>query len=340
MALSVSEIATHLGGEVHGDGACLIDSVAPIHNAAPNTITFVASSRFRQHLADTGAGAVLVTGDLVGQCPGAAIVVPDPYLAYARVAQLLHPRPRPSAGVHPSAVLADDVQLGDAVAIGPRAVLEAGVVIGAGSVVSAGCFVGEGTRLGGDCLLLPNVTVLGRCILGDRVVVQSGSVIGSDGFGFANDAGRWTKIPQLGAVRIGDDCEIGAATTIDRGALEDTVLEDGVILDNQIQVAHNVRIGAHTAIAGCVGIAGSASIGRFCRIGGGVGILGHLEIADHVQVAAMSLVAKSITEPGSYASATPLEPSVSWRRTRARIKQLDDLARRIRNIEKRVDIDD
>lgn len=341
MALTVGEIAAHLAAEYRGDGARLIDSVAPIHAAAPNTITFVSHPRFRRHLADTGAGVVLVTAEMSDHCPVAAIVVNDPYLAYAQIAQLLHPRKRPPGGVHASAVLAEDVRLGRDVAVGPHAVLETGVVVGAGTTVSAGCFVGAESRLGSDCLLQPNVTVHDSCRLGDRVVVQAGSVIGGDGFGFASDAaGHWVKIPHLGGVRIGDDCEIGAATTIDRGALEDTVLEHGVILDNQIQVAHNVHIGAHTAIAGCVGIAGSASIGRFCRIGGGVGILGHLQIVDHVHIAAMSLVTKSITEPGSYASGSPLEPSASWRKNHARIKQLDALARRMKNIEKRVDLDD
>lgn len=340
MSLSVGEIAVQLDAELQGDGSQLIDTVAPIHAASRNAISFISSPRFRKHLADTRAGAVLLTRALAEHCPTAAIVVNDPYLAYARIAQTLHPRPRQPGGVHSSAVVADDVQLGDGVAVGPHAVLEPGVVVGAGTQLGAGCFVGAGTRLGADCLLQPNVTLHGDCTLGERVVVQAGSVIGSDGFGFANDGGRWVKIPQLGGVRIGDDCEIGAATTIDRGALEDTVLEQGVVLDNQIQVAHNVRIGAHTAIAGCVGIAGSASIGRYCRIGGGVGILGHLTIADNVHIAAMSLVTKSIAKPGSYASATPLEPSDSWRRNHARIKQLDTLARRMKNIEKQVHLDD
>jgi len=339
MALSVSEIAAQLAAEFHGDGARLIDSVAPIHAAAPNTISFVSDSRFREHLAETGAGAVLVTEELAEDCPAAAIVVNDPYLAYARIAQVLHPRQRSPAGVHASAVVAQDVQLGPEVAVGPHAVLESGAVVGAGTEISAGCYVGAGARLGIDCLLQPNVTVYGGCTLGDRVVVQAGSVIGGDGFGYANDAGRWVKIPQLGGVRIGDDCEIGAATTIDRGALEDTVLEQGVILDNQIQVAHNVRIGAHTAIAGCVGISGSVNIGQFCQIAGGVGIAGHLNIADHVHVAGWSLVMKSITKPGTYAG-TPLEPIASWRKSQVRIKQLDTLAKRVKNIEKQVDLDD
>ncbi len=339
MALSVSEIAAQLAAEYHGDGARLIECVAPIHAAEANAITFVSNPRFRKHLADTGAGAVLVTEELAKHCSGAAIIVNDPYLAYARIAQILHPRRRLPGGVHASAVLADDVQLGDDVAVGPHVVVEAGAVIGAGSEIGAGCYIGAEVALGRNCLLHPNATVHGGCLLGDRVVAHAGSVIGSDGFGFANDDGRWVRIPQLGGVRIGDDCEIGAATTIDRGALEDTVLEQGVILDNQIQVAHNVHIGAHTAIAGCVGISGSVSIGKFCTIAGGVGIAGHLHIVDHVHVAAWSLVTKSITEPGSYAG-SPLESHESWRKNYARLRQLDTLARRVKNIEKRVVLDD
>ena len=321
------------------DGTHLIECVAPIHAATAKAITFVANPRFRRHLTETNAGAVLLTAELAEHCPAAAIVVEDPYLAYARIAQKLHPRRRLPGGVHASAVLADDVHLGDEVAVGPNAVLEAGARIGAGTEIGAGCFIGAGVELGRDCLLHPNVTIHSGCLLGDRVVAHAGSVIGSDGFGFANDGGHWVKIPQLGGVRIGDDCDIGAATTIDRGALEDTILEQGVILDNQIQVAHNVRIGAHTAVAGCVGISGSADIGQFCTIAGGVGIAGHLHIVDHVHVSAWSLVTKSITEPGTYAG-SPLEPHDSWRRNYARLRQLDSLARRVRNIEKRVDLDD
>ncbi len=335
MAVTVRELAGHLGADYRGDGERRLERVAPLDRAGVNDLSFLSDGTYRRHLAGTAAGAVLISAELADQCPTTAIVVADPYLAYARAAALLHPLPWPAPGVHPRASVDPGATLGPGVAVGANAVIEAGVSVGAGSSVGPGCFLGEAAQIGERCRLHANVTVYHRCRLGDRVVVHSAAVIGSDGFGFANDGGNWIKIPQLGIARIGDDCEIGAGTTIDRGALQDTVIEHGVILDNQIQVAHNVRVGAHTAIAGCVGIAGSADIGCHCRIGGGAGILGHLSIADHVQIAAMSLVTRSITEPGSYASGTPLQESRQWRRNYARFRQLDAIARRVSRIEQR-----
>lgn len=312
-----------------------IEGIGTLESAGPRQLSFLANPKYRALLRTTRAAAVIVAAEAAADCPGARIVTPQPYLYFARVAAWLRPQPRPATGVHPSAVVESAVpasaSIGANVWIGPD------TLIGDGVVIQANCAIGAGCRIGADSWLYPNVTVYYGCSIGTRAIVHSGAVIGSDGFGFArqND-GAWVKIPQTGRVVIGNDVEIGANTSIDRGALDDTVIEDGVKLDNQIQVAHNVHIGAHTAIAGCVGIAGSAHIGRRCTIGGAAGIQGHLTIADDVNVSTDTLVAKSITRAGTYTGTVPFLEHGDWLKNFARLRHLDAMADKIRALETRL----
>lgn len=331
---SLAELAERVGAECRGDPDTLITGVATLASAGPGQLGFLANSRYRSQLAATRASAVVLPPDLVDQSPCAALVSDNPYASFARVASLFDNHPVASPGIHSTAFVDGSARVSEGAAVGPHAVVAAGAVVETGAVLGAGSYVGEDSHVGQASCLGPRVTVLHGVRLGRRVLVHPGAVIGADGFGLANEDGHWLKVPQMGGVRIDDDCEIGANTTVDRGALEDTVLEADVRLDNQIQIAHNVVIGAHTAMAGCSAVAGSTSIGRHCMIGGGVGILGHLSIADHVVVTAMSLVTHSIREPGEYSSGTPLETNRRWRRNAARLRHLDDLARRLRALER------
>ena len=333
MFKTLAELAGFVGGRVEGDSSRTISGVATLLSATGKDLSFLSNARYKKHLLTTDAAAVILSEADAKDCPTSALIVSDPYVSYAKIATLLNPEPTFPAQVHASAVVADSAivscsaYIGENCVIGDSVIVNDGVVIGAGCVIEAGCSIGENTRL------VANVTLCYNVNLGSRCLVHPGVVIGSDGFGIANDQGVWIKVPQLGAVQVGDDVEIGANTTIDRGALDDTVIEDGVKLDNLIQVAHNVRIGAHTVIAGCVGIAGSAEIGKYCGIGGGVGILGHLQIVDGVQVTAMSMVTKSITKPGVYSSGVPLQSSQDWHKNAVRFKHLDELVKRVRELE-------
>jgi UDP-3-O-[3-hydroxymyristoyl] glucosamine N-acyltransferase len=326
MATRVAEIVARLGGEVVGDATIAIERIATLEGATPSSVAFLANPRYRAQLQGTRAGCVIVAPALREDAAarGTAIVTPDPYLYYARLSQWWAARERgaAAAGVHASAV------------VEPGAVLGEGVSVGALSYIGAGAVVGAFTRVGA------RVVIGERCRLGARCIVHPGAVIGADGFGFApdgqGDARRWEKIEQLGAVRIGDDVEIGANTCIDRGALDDTVLEDGVKLDNLIQVGHNVRIGAHSALAGCVGIAGSARIGAHCTIGGGAIVLGHLELADHVHITAASVVSRSIRVPGQYSGMFPIDDNASWEKNAATLRNLHALRERLRALEKKL----
>jgi UDP-3-O-[3-hydroxymyristoyl] glucosamine N-acyltransferase len=337
MGVTLGALAAQIGAELQGGAPdTVVHAVATLQNAGPGEISFLANKGYRRFLAQTRAAAVIVAPEHAAECPVAALVSGNPYASYARAAALIVPRPPPRSGVHPGAVLEADCEVHDSAWIGPHCVIESGVVIEAGVQLAGGCFVGTGSRIGAHSRLAANVVICHGVTIGQRVSIAPGAVIGGDGFGMANDNGRWLDVPQLGGVRIGDDAEIGANTTIDRGALEDTVLEEGVRLDNQIQVAHNVFIGAHTAIAGCVGISGSARIGRHCMIGGGAGIVGHLEIADGVIITGMTMVTKSITRPGIYSSGVPAQDNESWNRNYARFRQLDRMARRLRALELRL----
>lgn len=332
--MTLEELAQQVGGELHGATDCFIKNVATLQNARDGDISFLTHPRYRKYLATTRATAVIVSVQERHNCPVSALVVDDPSVAYARIAALLNPNPSMVSGIHAGACIHESSRIHDSASIGPFCVVEAGVWIEADVVIGPNCIIAENAFIGQGSRLVAKVTVCHGTHIGRRALIQPGAVIGSDGFGLANDKGVWLKVPQLGKVHIGNDVEIGANTTIDRGALEDTVLEDGVKLDNQIQVAHNVRIGAHTAIAGCVGIAGSARIGKRCTIGGGVGIAGHLEIADDVHLTGMSLVTKSISKPGVYSSGVPAQPNLLWNKNLVRLRQLDEIASRLQALEK------
>jgi UDP-3-O-[3-hydroxymyristoyl] glucosamine N-acyltransferase len=318
---------------LHGDGDCVIAGVDTLQDAGRDKISFYANRRYRRELAATHAAAVILRAEDRSQCPCHALVADNPYLAYARVATHLSASVAPPAGIHPSAVVDPAARVAASASVGPNSVVEAGAVIADGVVVGPLCLIGRDVVVGRDSRLIASVTLCHGTQLGERCVLQPGVVVGSDGFGLANDAGTWERVPQLGRVRIGNDVDIGANTTIDRGAIRDTVIADGVKLDNLIQVAHNVQIGAHTAMAGCTGISGSTKIGSHCTLAGAVGVVGHVEIADGVHVSGMSMVSRSIREPGTYTGSIPAMPHDEWRRNFARLKQLDDMARRLRALE-------
>lgn len=336
--LRLGDIVARLGGELVGDASLQLRQVAALEGAEPDNITFLANERYLGKLKNTRAGAVIVGEKQRGIPEIPHIVAVNPYAYFARVSALFNPCVLSGEGIHPSAVVHPGAQIGMRAYIGPLAVIEDGAIIGAGTSIGSGCYIGTGAKVGDDSLLHPNVTVYRECALGKRAIVHAGAVIGADGFGIAMDEGKWIKVPQIGRVMIGDDVEIGANTTIDRGAIDDTVIEDGVKLDNLVQVAHNVRIGAHTAVAACVGIAGSSQIGRFCRIGGASGIAGHLSIADNIEISAHTLVTKSIGSPGTYTGAYPFESNRDWRRNAVGLRNLADLVDRVRTLEQAMNI--
>jgi UDP-3-O-[3-hydroxymyristoyl] glucosamine N-acyltransferase len=317
VARRLEEIVARFGGDLKGDGKLLVSGLATLAAATPAQLAFLAHPQYRDQLATTRAGAVILAPEMAPACPVAAIVTPQPYLYFARVSQWLAEGWMPVPGIHSSAVVESPVP--PSVSIG------------------AHCWIGVDVEIGDDSVLYPGVKIYPGCRIGRRAIIHAGAVIGSDGFGFAREAtGAWVKIAQTGRVLVGDDVEIGANTTIDRGALDDTVIESGVKLDNQIQIGHNVRIGAHSALAGCVGIAGSAKVGAGCTVGGGAIILGHLTLADGVHVSAGTLVAKSIAAAGSYTGVVPFMAHEDWLRNFARLRHLDAMADRIRALEKRL----
>ncbi|MCW0436604.1 MULTISPECIES: UDP-3-O-(3-hydroxymyristoyl)glucosamine N-acyltransferase [Xanthomonas] len=331
---TADEIAERFGLQVHGDGSVAVRGVATLAQAGPGQLSFLANPRYRAQLADSTAAIVVLRADDAEAAPGTALIARDPYVAFAKIAALFDVAPLRPPGIHPSASIDPSAQVAPSAHIGAFVSIGARSVVGEGCVIGPGCVIGEDCQIGAGSELLARVTLVTRVRLGQRVRVHPGAVLGADGFGLAMDAGRWIKVPQLGGVRIGDDCEIGANTCVDRGALEDTTLEEDVRLDNLVQVAHNVHIGAHSAIAGCTGIAGSAKIGRYVMLGGAVGVVGHLEICDKVVVTGKSVVRNSIHEPGEYSSGTPLTDNRTWRKNAARFKQLDALARRILSVSK------
>ncbi|MEQ9887128.1 UDP-3-O-(3-hydroxymyristoyl)glucosamine N-acyltransferase [Pectobacterium zantedeschiae] len=336
-SIRLDALAQQLDAQLHGDGDIVITGVASMHSAKTGQITFLSDSRYREQLAGTQASAVVLTEADLPYCQVAALVVKNPYLTYARMAQLLDTTPQPATDIAPSAVIAPDATLGQQVSVGANAVIESGAQLGDGVVIGPGCFIGKHARIGSGTRLWANVTIYHRVEIGEHCLIQSGTVIGSDGFGYANDRGNWVKIPQLGTVRIGDRVEIGASTTIDRGALDDTVIGNGVIIDNQCQIAHNVVIGDNTAVAGGVIMAGSLKIGRYCMIGGASVINGHMEICDKVTVTGMGMVMRPITEPGVYSSGIPLQPNKVWRKTAALVMNIDEISKRLKAVERKVD---
>lgn len=333
---NLRDIAEITGAELRGDGSTTVHGVASLKEAGPGQLSFLAGSRFQHLLATTQAAAVITTPELAPVCPVAVLLSANPQLTFARAAALFVPEKPQQQGIDSSARVSDTARVATDAWVGPLCVVEDGAVIESGAWIGPGSVVGAGAHVGRDSQLIANVTLCHGVELGHRVLLHPGVVIGADGFGLANDAGRWVKIPQLGSVRIGDDVEIGANTTVDRGALDDTVLEEGVKLDNQIQVGHNVHIGAHTAIAGGIMIGGSTRIGRYCMIGGGGCISGHLEVADRVVITGMTGVSKSITEPGMYSSALTAEPTLTWNRIRGRLRRIEELFRRVGALEKTI----
>ncbi|MDY0747104.1 UDP-3-O-(3-hydroxymyristoyl)glucosamine N-acyltransferase [Paucibacter sp. R3-3] len=337
--VSLAEVIAALGGDLLGDAEIRIGRIGPLAEADAQTLSFLSNPRYQSQLATSGAACVIVAPAFAETAAtrGAAIVTPDPYLYFARLTQWWAARVRPQAAarIHPAAVIDPAAVIGEGVDIGPLAVIEAGARIGDGARIGAHCVVERNASVGAGTRLAPRVTLGFDCRIGERCIVHSGVVIGADGFGFAPDKGTWVKIEQLGAVAIGNDVEIGANTCIDRGALDDTVIEDGVKLDNQIQIGHNVRIGAHTAMAGCSAIAGSTTIGKHCTIGGAAMIIGHLTLADNVHISMGTAITRSIAKPGQYSGVFPFDDNASWEKNAATLRQLHALRERIRALERK-----
>lgn len=330
---SLGELSRLTGAELIGDGELRIERVAPLESAGPGTISFLSNRRYRRFLAKTKASAVILAPADREACPTAALVTSNPYLVFAKVAQLLVQPAPPPVGVHETAVVDPLAHLAEDVSIGPHVVIEAHARLEHGVVVGAGSYIGAHARIGPDSRIAPLVSIGAGVQIGARAILHSGAVLGADGFGFANDGGKWTKVPQQGSVRLGDDVEVGANTCIDRGALGDTVIEDGVKIDNLVQVGHNVHIGADTAVAGLTAFAGSSTIGRNCMIGGSSAIAGHLTITDKVTITGMTGVSRSIREPGVYSASPLMQPYQEWRKNTVRSGQLDAMYRRLRDLE-------
>lgn len=336
MSLTLHQLAAALQLDYAGPAATEISGVASLQSARAGDLCFIQGRKYLAELAASGCGSVILPRELAAEADSRAMLFSDhPHYSFVQAIGLLGLDPAPAAaGIHPTAVVDAGAEIGSDVSIGATAIVAAGAVIGAGTSIGAGCCIESDTRIGSGCLLHPRVTLLRGVAIGDRCILHSGVVVGADGFGLVMHEQQWRKVPQLGGVVIEDDVEIGANSTIDRGALDDTVIESGCKLDNQIQVAHNVRIGAHTAIAACVGIAGSARIGRYCKISGAAVVLGHLSVTDHVTITAMSLVTKDIKQPGVYSSGTPLMENSLWHRSNARYKALEKIAQSVARLEK------
>ncbi len=335
MKISLNDLTTQFGLESIGNANHIINGVSTLAKALSNQLSFLANSKYKSELQQTKAGIVVLTEQDSREFNGNCLIAKDPYLTFAKIASLFQHDDYQAAGVHETAVVAASANIANNVVIGPFCVIGENSNIQEGTRLSAQVNIGNDCDIGKDCTIKPQVVISSRCKIGSRVILHPGVIIGADGFGLARDKSGWIKVPQLGAVQIGDDCEIGANTTIDRGTLDDTILEQDVRLDNQIQIAHNVTIGEHTVMAGCSAVAGSAKIGKNCLIGGGVGIVGHIEVCDNVTLQSMALVTHSITKPGSYSSVSPIQETSEWRKSAVRIKQLDKIARRLSKLEKK-----
>jgi UDP-3-O-[3-hydroxymyristoyl] glucosamine N-acyltransferase len=336
MAHTLQQLADYLGASHRGDDKLQISSVASLEDAQQGDICFVGSDKYLKALEHSAASAVIIREDLLQATSLPAIIVDNPRAAYARLVSYLYPELKPAAGIHPSAVIDPSARVADTATIAAQVVIEAGAEIAEDVRIDAGCFVGRDSRIGRGTHLYPNVTIYHQSTLGEYCIMHASSVVGSDGFGFEYDQGEWIKIPQIGGVVIGNRVEIGACSVVDRGALQDTVIEDGVKLDNHVQIAHNVHVGEHTVMSRGVGIAGSTRIGKHCLFAGMTGVKDHIEITDNVTVTAMSMVSKSLTKAGSYSSNTPIDETRNWRKNSARFRQLDEMARRIRQLEKQL----
>ncbi len=349
---TLGELASFLGARLVGDPNATIVGLAAIQSARPGTLSFIANPKYQSWLGDTQATAVILSESLLARCPCNALVIDNPYLAYAKVSHLFATEALNPPGIHPSAVVAADAQVAASAHIGPLAVIESGVQIGAGAVIGAQCYIGANTQIGAQTRLWPNVTIYHGVRIGQRTIIHAGTVIGSDGFGYAvaatakkstQDADgqpqhqpKWQKIAQIGGVDIGDDVEIGACATIDRGAIGDTIIENGVIMDNQVHIAHNASVGENTAIAGKSGLSGSSRLGRNCTMAGMSGLVGHIEVCDNVHISSMTAISRSITRPGVYTSGTGMEEHAGWLKNAARFRQLDAMARKLAELERRL----
>lgn len=337
MSLTLKQLAEHTGAKLLGNGDIAISSVATLENATTGDICFVTNEKYLSDLQQSSASAVILREEVAVHSPIAALVVDNPRAVYARIVTLLYPEWRPQPGIDKSAAVDPSANISASATIGANAVIQAGVVIDDDVRIDAGCVVGRNSRIGRSSHLYSNVTVYHECVIGEYCILHSSSVVGSDGFGFELDDGEWLKIPQIGGVVIGNYVEIGACSVVDRGALQDTVIEDGVKLDNHVQIAHNVQVGENTVMSRGVGIAGSTKIGKNCLFAGMSGVRDHIEITDNVIVTAMSMVSKSLTKAGSYSSNTPIDDTRNWRKNSARFRQLDEMARKIRRLEKQLE---
>ena len=336
MAITLGELAVQFGLELHGEPDGVVSRVGTLSNAGPEALSFLANPQYRKQLQGTRAAAVVLTKDDVAECPVPCLVSPNPYASYARIAQRLHAPADAKPGVHPSAVVDPGAEIDGTAEIGPQCYVAAGAHIGPGVVLGAGCVVEARARIGAHSRLVANVSLLADVIIGSRCILHAGVVVGADGFGFAEDAGAWVKVPQVGSVVIGDDVEIGAHTTIDRGAIDDTVIEDGVKLDNHIMIAHNVHIGAHTIMAAKVGVSGSTRIGKRCKVAAEAAFVGHIDIADDSVITARAVMNHTIKEPGVYAGLLVADEIGSWRKNAARFRSLDRFVRKLKDLEKTV----
>lgn len=333
---TLGELAVLLGAELRGDADTRITGIATLSAAEKGDLTFLSNPNYARYLGETRASAVILTAAMAAECPTNVLILDNPYLGYARVSHRFSREPQSVTGIDPSAQVDPSARIAASVTVGPRAVIDADVVIDDDVSIGAGVFVGAGCTVGRGSRLYPNCTLYHDVHMGERCIIHSGAVLGADGFGYANEGGEWVKIAQLGGVRLGNDVEVGANTTIDRGALDDTRIGNGVKLDDLVMVAHNVVIGDQSAVAGCAGIAGSTSFGRNCIIGGGACVSGHLQIADHVHLTGMAMVTHDIREPGVYSSGTGVEDNRKWRKSVVRFRQLDEMSRRLKQLEKQV----
>lgn len=331
--MTLGELAELLGAKLRGDASYIVTGMATLQSATASQVAFLANPRYRAQLALTQAGAVLLRPDDVADYAGQCLLLPNPYLAFSQLSHHFDRTPAVAVGIHPSAVVAATANIAASARIGAHVVIGEHVHIAEGVIIEAGAVIYDRVSIDRDSHIRARVVIHHDCQLGARVTLHAGAVIGGEGFGFANEQGQWRKIAQLGRVIIHDDVDIGSNTTIDRGALDDTVIHQGVIIDNQVQIAHNVVIGAHTAIAACSGISGSTRIGAYCVLAGGVGLVGHIEVCDRVQITGMTMVTKSITEPGSYSSGTAFDRTDKWKKMAVRLRRLDALAERVKQLE-------
>ncbi|VAW58973.1 UDP-3-O-[3-hydroxymyristoyl] glucosamine N-acyltransferase [hydrothermal vent metagenome] len=337
MSYKLKQLAEHLGAQLHGDENTVINFVATVDKAKEGDISFITSAKYTKVLKKTLASAVIVREDMLENTTVPALVVNNPRAAYAKIVALFCPPQLPEAGIHDSAVINPTAQIAGSVYIGANTVIEENVVIAENVIIEAGCVIGRNCKIGKSTRLYPNVTVYYGCEIGEECILHSSSVVGADGFGFEFDETQWLKIPQVGGVKMGNKVEIGACSVIDRGALNDTIIEEDVKLDNHVHIAHNVNIGAHTVMASGVAVAGSTKVGKNCMVGGMAGIRDNIEITDNVMISAMTSVSKSLKESGSYSSMSPIDETKKWRKNTVRIRQLDDMAKRIRKLEKQIE---